>query len=166
MTAQGIVAQEMVAQGLGTQAASVSIQSGGVPGQEPVLHGAGSAAEQVRVPLVLHFRFYYLGFIFACTDKAWTCARVCRKGMVAHLQLLPTSCGNCSDPLHVSQAFAATVPRPSPQPVGVPGQAPNPSPNIQSVCVPGQPASNSSGGAGQQVRDSTRTPSSKTSWVF
>lgn len=89
-----------------------------------------------------------------------------------HLQLLPTSCDNCSDPLHVSQAFAATVPRPNPQPVGVPGQAPNPSPNIQSAGVPGQPASNTSGGAGQQVRDSasvvfsTRSHSSETSYIF
>ncbi|CAN0010648.1 unnamed protein product [Laminaria digitata] len=51
------------------------------------------------------------------------------------------------------QAFAATVPSPNVQPVGVPGQVANPSPNLQPVGVPGQAASNSSGDAGQQPND-------------
>ena len=93
--------------------------------------------------------------------------RVCVERRWWHLQLLPTSRATCSPPLHVSQAFATTVPSPNLQPAGLPGPAANPNPNLQSAGVRGQAANNSSGDAGQEVRGlvmfSTRSPS-ETRW--
>ena len=73
--AQEMVAQESVAQGMVARAKSVITQAGGVPGQL-VLYGSGTAAEQVRVCLLVLQTF---GFV--CTASLGH-ARVFRKGMV------------------------------------------------------------------------------------
>lgn len=103
--AQGVIAQGMVAQGMPAPAASVNIEAGAVSGQS-VFSSAGTAAEQVRMPIMYfatvlepHFfagtaaRLPHLTFIcwpvlyrcriwssllcLYCVEFSWSCACVC-----------------------------------------------------------------------------------------